>query len=813
MSDVRGFSSLRVLPVPVVNELHSLSNKLNKVPQLTSPTANIYLPPLPRQSDRMRERNNENRKQPASDSTAAPVKEQAPTPPDLLKTPFDAVLVLDESDIILALNQPAALWLGTSFSEAVGAPVHSIIADELAKRISAWSQEVIASKTHLRTEAVIDSKRKVFSIYPIREKQGRVTQIVIVVRDVTDEQRIREEYERLAGKVAKQTRTLEGFLSASADLIYVFDRDSRYIYVNRPGAQALGFTPHEMVGKTWTELGLPLQPMQRMLALGDLVFATGWPVTDELHWVDESSEKDYEYVLTPIYNEEGQVDAVISTARDVTQRKRIEESVRRERDQAQQYLDTAEVLMVALDTAGRITRLNRKGCELLGVEQESVLGHDWFDRFVPQRSRASIREEFLKFIAGEGEPFRRHEGPVLTAAGDERDVEWHNALLKDGADNVVGTLSSGTDVTDRKKIEAAFRRSERKYRELVESVNSVILQTDERGNIKFVNKYGQELFGYAEAELVGRHLTDILHQTSDGAKNEFVSVTRDLLRTPSGYTQTVSEIVAKDGRHLWIEWMYTPSFDSQGSFAGVLGAGIDITGRLEAEKALKNVERLAAIGETAAMVGHDLRNPLQAIRFAIDLQKKKSALKSTPKLRLADWDSIDRLCELIDEQVRYMDKIVADLQSFAQPLTPELTTVRAADLVTLTLSSMRVPEKVHVVTDVPDDLWLCLDPQLMQRVFTNLILNAIQAMSKGGTLSINAAASDGAVLITVEDTGVGIRDDIKDKLFSPLFTDKAKGTGLGLAVCKRIVELHAGTITVESGEGHGARFIVTLPTE
>jgi signal transduction histidine kinase len=259
--------------------------------------------------------------------------------------------------------------------------------------------------------------------------------------------------------------------------------------------------------------------------------------------------------------------------------------------------------------------------------------------------------------------------------------------------------------------------------------------------------------------------------------------------------------------------MYTPTFDSQGSFAGVLGAGIDITGRLEAEKALKNVERLAAIGETAAMVGHDLRNPLQAIRFAIDLQKKKSALKSTPKLRLADWDSIDRLCELIDEQVRYMDKIVADLQSFAQPLTPELTTVRAADLVTLTLSSMRVPEKVHVVTDVPDDLWLCLDPQLMQRVFTNLILNAIQAMSKGGTLSINAAASDGAVLITVEDTGVGIRDDIKDKLFSPLFTDKAKGTGLGLAVCKRIVELHAGTITVESGEGHGARFIVTLPTE
>jgi two-component system sensor histidine kinase HydH len=125
---------------------------------------------------------------------------------------------------------------------------------------------------------------------------------------------------------------------------------------------------------------------------------------------------------------------------------------------------------------------------------------------------------------------------------------------------------------------------------------------------------------------------------------------------------------------------------------------------------------------------------------------------------------------------------------------------------------MHVPEKVHVTTDIPDDLSLCLDPQLMQRVFTNLILNAFQAMPEGGTLAINAAASDGAVFITVEDTGVGIRADIKDKLFSPLFTSKAKGTGLGLAVCKRIIELHYGTISVESDEGCGARFVVKLPS-
>ena len=247
-----------------------MPDKLNKLLTLT---CNRRL--CSRKRDSMHELENENQMQ--SDDAATPASESEPAAYALLNALFDSILVINERDIILALNQAAALWLGTTFSEAVGAPVDSVISSELAKQITAWRQEAVASKTPIRTEAVIDSKRKVFSIYPVREKGGRVTRIVIAIRDVTDEQRMREGSELLAGKVAKQTRTLEGFLSASADLIYVFDRESRYIYVNRPGARALGFKPHEMVGKTWTELGLPLQPMKRMIALGDIVFATGRP--------------------------------------------------------------------------------------------------------------------------------------------------------------------------------------------------------------------------------------------------------------------------------------------------------------------------------------------------------------------------------------------------------------------------------------------------------------------------------------------------------------------------------------------------------
>ncbi|MFZ0926264.1 MAG: ATP-binding protein [Halobacteriota archaeon] len=105
------------------------------------------------------------------------------------------------------------------------------------------------------------------------------------------------------------------------------------------------------------------------------------------------------------------------------------------------------------------------------------------------------------------------------------------------------------------------------------------------------------------------------------------------------------------------------------------------------------------------------------------------------------------------------------------------------------------------------------DPHLMHRVFGNLILNAIQAMPDGGTLSVSASAQDGSVAIRVHDTGVGIPDELKDKLFRPLFTGKAKGTGLGLAVVKRIVDAHGGTISFESVKGRGTAFTITLPAE
>ncbi|MGZ4938824.1 MAG: sensor histidine kinase, partial [Halobacteriota archaeon] len=225
---------------------------------------------------------------------------------------------------------------------------------------------------------------------------------------------------------------------------------------------------------------------------------------------------------------------------------------------------------------------------------------------------------------------------------------------------------------------------------------------------------------------------------------------------------------------------------------------------------LKSAERLAGIGETAAMIGHDLRNPLQGLQYMLDLEKMREELTSPDKRGIEDWANVAALFDKIGEQIFYMDKIVGDLQDYARPITPDYEAVSIRTLISSVLESIPYAERVRPLVEIPD-LRVTADPQLMRRVFANLILNAIQAMPNGGTLTISATADDGSVAIHVSDTGVGIPADMRDKLFSPLTTDKAKGTGLGLAVVKRIVDAHGGAIAFESEEGKGTTFTVMLP--
>ncbi len=227
----------------------------------------------------------------------------------------------------------------------------------------------------------------------------------------------------------------------------------------------------------------------------------------------------------------------------------------------------------------------------------------------------------------------------------------------------------------------------------------------------------------------------------------------------------------------------------------------------EAQENLLKTQRLAAIGEAAAMVGHDLRNPLQVITYALYLAEHK--------LGSFNYADVRKTCTIIKEQVQYMNKIVSDLQDYSRPLKTKLLETNIVELINETLSTITIPENVKVSIVIEEEYFpkLRIDSLMIKRVFINLIINALQSMPHGGELTITASKTEETASIRFRDTGVGIAEEHKSKIFQPLFTTKAKGQGLGLAVCKRLIEANKGIILFESQVGEGTTFTVTLPLQ
>ncbi len=222
-------------------------------------------------------------------------------------------------------------------------------------------------------------------------------------------------------------------------------------------------------------------------------------------------------------------------------------------------------------------------------------------------------------------------------------------------------------------------------------------------------------------------------------------------------------------------------------------------------------ERLAAMGKIASMVGHDLRNPLQVITSNSYMIKKKQE-QWGPRLSEAENASLLRYVGTIEDQTAYMDKIVSDIQNYARDVKLQTTPSDIYEIIKETIATVRIPENIHIsISDAPGLPRVEADSQLIRRVITNLVINAVQAMPDGGEVSIGAEHVGDFVRFFVKDTGIGMSQHLIGKLFTPFFTTKAKGSGLGLAAGKRIVEAHGGSIWVESRPGMGSSFYFTLP--
>lgn len=252
--------------------------------------------------------------------------------------------------------------------------------------------------------------------------------------------------------------------------IFLIALDGRILAANPAAARMMGYdSPEEFITVVTDIRQIYLDPDHRD-ELIHLVQTKGVVIGFEV----QTRRKDGSVIWTSanvraLRDENGSVVGFVGMGVDITERKRIEEALRKERDKAQKYLDIAGVMIVVIDADQKVTLVNKKCSEILGYEDQEIIGKNWFDTFIPERIRDKVKSGFTKLIAGEIESFEFFKNPVLTRSGEERIIAWHNAVLRDEAGNITGTLSSGEDITESKQAEEMLQ----KYTVKLEESNSL----------------------------------------------------------------------------------------------------------------------------------------------------------------------------------------------------------------------------------------------------------------------------------------------------------------------------------------------------
>ena len=328
---------------------------------------------------------------------------------------------------------------------------------------------------------------------------------------------------------------------------------------------------------------------------------------------------------------------------------------------------------------------------------------------------------------------------------------------------------------------------------------AIVATTDVAGRITYVNDKFVEISGYSREELIGQDHRII---NSGYHSKDFI---RDLWRTIANGQVWYGELrnQAKDGHYYWVDTTIVPFLDTRGKPYQYIAIRADITARKAAEEQLAQQAALARLGQMAAVVAHEVRNPLAGIKGAMQILLSRRAPEDSEQTVMRDIIArIDSLSELIN-----------DLMVFARPRPPQLSVVElhavVADAITIV---RRDPAAQAVEMSVDGDpVSITADGELIRATLLNLLLNAAQAMNGRGRIAVRIARQHEDAVLEIRDNGPGIPAEIREQVFEPFFTTKARGGGLGLPIARRTAELHGGSLTLACPETGGTVITITLP--
>ncbi|OGA44450.1 MAG: hypothetical protein A3F74_15655 [Betaproteobacteria bacterium RIFCSPLOWO2_12_FULL_62_58] len=717
----------------------------------------------------------------------------------LIESSVDGLITVDPAGTISDVNDRMCQMTGYTRTELIGAPFADYFTEPERARAGVQQTFDRGVVTEYALTLISRSRRQLqvsFNASVFKDPTGNVKGIFASARDITDRVRLEEQ-------LREQQTYLRGLIESSVDGLITVDPEGFITDVNDQMCRMTGYTREELIGSPFKRY---FTEPDRADAGVKRTFAESVVTNYELVLKTKTGRKATVSFNASVFRAaDGRVQGIFASARDISEQARLQSQLAEQQAYNRSLIEASADALFAIAPDGAITDVNEEATRFTGYSRKHLINSRFADYFTePERAGDGVQQTLRE------KRVLAYELVLITRYGRRIAVSFNAGVFTDAAGQPLGILAGARDITAQKELEVQLRSQQFYTRSLIESNIDALMTTDPLGIITDVNEQMCALTGRLREELIGtpfkNYFTDP-HRAEEGIK---------LVLRENKVTNYELTARRKDGSETVVSYNAATFYDRDNKLQGVFAAARDVTDRKRFEQSLQEANRMKS--EFLANMSHELRTPLNGIigfsEFLID--EKPGKVNGKQKEYLGDiLNSGRHLLQLISD-VLDLSKVEAGKME----LFPEtFSLAKAVEEVCSVISPMAKKKNIAIGKDISAVVEsVTLDQQKCKQVLFNLLSNAVKFTDDGGSVDI-VATLDGPnrVRMRVTDTGIGIKPEDLGKLFVEFqqvdssLARRYQGTGLGLALTKKIVEFQKGSIKIESEPGKGSAFTVILP--
>ncbi len=563
----------------------------------------------------------------------------------------------------------------------------------------------------------------------------------------------------------------------------------RYYWCLKAFETALGVARKDILGQSLFKV-LPEDLASKYRAMDlDLLSNAGIQTYEWEFQNADGNRNDVIFNKAPLSNSDQEFIGVVGTFIDITQRKRAQEALRISEEKFRSIFHQSPIGIAVYDPKGQLQNVNMAMTDIFGIDGIDDIKH--FNLFADRHFNPADEDVLnnLAILSYEEEvdfDKIRNAGAFKTLKTGKSFIKYYISPLRYPDGSFEGYLVQIQDITEQKKATEALHDSEANLRRLTDNMIDMIGQVNVVGDYEYITPSCYSMLGYESDEMLGRSFYEFIHpQDLDKAKEHFISAFRS--RTFSKFDYRYR---CKDESYLFMETVINVIYDSKGRIYGAVLVTRDISDRKRMEGELSRLDRLKTVGEMAAGLGHEIRNPMTTVRGFLQMLGSNVEFKDYKEV-------FDLMIEELDDA----NSIISEFLSLAKdkPLYSEkenLNDILMAIYPLISADAIKSDKQVKMdLKNIPD---LMLDSKEIRQLIFNMTRNGLESMAAGDVLTIKTYQDDNTVVLQIQDQGCGIQDEILDNLGTPFYTTKDMGIGLGLPICFNIASRHNASIDVNT---------------